>query len=322
MKNLDPIIPISEEGLYPIRTISELSGVNAITLRAWERRYGLFSPKRTPKGHRLYSDKDIQLIHRVLELLAKGVSIGHVAKALKEEQSKTNFSIIKANNNKTESNDILSLQEWESHQQTLYKLINAYDIYHLETFHHELFSKYGTDEVTKHLIRPVLETLTSRAAQLQSLSGDFHFYKIFLSHRMGSVFLKSSVQNSGKKILLIGVDDQQCDTQILLFSISLLSEGYQVIILGCSIPFDAIPMTLNASNAEGVLLYSDVNTTNKVATHSFTTLVSSIDTPVFVTGKYSELQEKRLMESGVLILPKNRNKQIEMIDQNLNKNTK
>ena len=81
MKNIDSIIPVSDEGLYPIRTVSDVSGVNSITLRAWERRYGLFAPKRTPKGHRLYSDKDIQRIHQVLELLAKGVSIGRVAKA-------------------------------------------------------------------------------------------------------------------------------------------------------------------------------------------------------------------------------------------------
>ena len=71
MNNLDTILPTSEEGLYPIRTVSEVSGVNAITLRAWERRYGLFKPKRTPKGHRLYSEKDILRIREVLALLKK-----------------------------------------------------------------------------------------------------------------------------------------------------------------------------------------------------------------------------------------------------------
>ena len=64
------------EGLYPIRTVSSLTGVNAITLRAWERRYGLIKPDRTPKGHRVYTKHDINLIHRVVALLESGVSIG------------------------------------------------------------------------------------------------------------------------------------------------------------------------------------------------------------------------------------------------------
>ncbi|KAG1657152.1 Glutathione peroxidase-like peroxiredoxin gpx1 [Nymphon striatum] len=79
------LLPASEEGFYPIRTVSEVTGVNAITLRAWERRYGLFKPQRTPKGHRLYSQQDILRIQQVLQLLEKGVAIGRVSSALKNE---------------------------------------------------------------------------------------------------------------------------------------------------------------------------------------------------------------------------------------------
>ena len=45
--------------LIPIRELSSLTGVNSVTLRAWERRYGLLKPQRTPKGHRLYSMQDV-----------------------------------------------------------------------------------------------------------------------------------------------------------------------------------------------------------------------------------------------------------------------
>ncbi|MFO7703780.1 MAG: MerR family DNA-binding transcriptional regulator, partial [Halopseudomonas sp.] len=36
--------------MLPIREVSRVTGVNAITLRAWERRYGLITPHRTEKG--------------------------------------------------------------------------------------------------------------------------------------------------------------------------------------------------------------------------------------------------------------------------------
>ena len=46
--------PGADQELFPIRTVSAETGVNPITLRAWERRYGLVNPRRTDTGHRLY----------------------------------------------------------------------------------------------------------------------------------------------------------------------------------------------------------------------------------------------------------------------------
>ena len=43
----------AQAGYFPIRVVSQRTGVNSVTLRAWERRYGLLKPLRTPKGHRL-----------------------------------------------------------------------------------------------------------------------------------------------------------------------------------------------------------------------------------------------------------------------------
>lgn len=62
-------MPPEPEGLFPIRTVAQLTGVNPITLRAWERCYGLIQPVRTAKGHRLYSAEDIHTIRRILGFL-------------------------------------------------------------------------------------------------------------------------------------------------------------------------------------------------------------------------------------------------------------
>ena len=66
---------------FPIRVVSNETGVNSITLRAWERRYGLLTPKRTEKGHRLYTEQDITLIKKVVALLDRGIPISQ-AKAI------------------------------------------------------------------------------------------------------------------------------------------------------------------------------------------------------------------------------------------------
>ena len=69
---------VSEQKLYAIREVSAMTGVNPVTLRAWQRRYGLVLPQRTPKGHRLYTEADIERIRQILAWLDKGVSIGQV----------------------------------------------------------------------------------------------------------------------------------------------------------------------------------------------------------------------------------------------------
>ena len=61
-----------DEKLHPIRTICEQTGINPVTLRAWERRYGLFVPHRTPKGHRLYTQADIERVKHIQFLLSQG----------------------------------------------------------------------------------------------------------------------------------------------------------------------------------------------------------------------------------------------------------
>ena len=69
----------------PIRKMAALTGVNAVTLRAWERRYGLIRPARTPKGHRLYSPDQVERIRRVVALVERGVPIGRVQDLLDAE---------------------------------------------------------------------------------------------------------------------------------------------------------------------------------------------------------------------------------------------
>ena len=66
------------EGWRPIREVARITGVNAVTLRAWERRYGLIVPHRTAKGHRLYSPDQILRIKHILTWLNRGVSVSQV----------------------------------------------------------------------------------------------------------------------------------------------------------------------------------------------------------------------------------------------------
>ncbi|UXI04060.1 MerR family transcriptional regulator [Photobacterium sp. TY1-4] len=76
-----------EQAYFAIKEVSELTGVNAVTLRAWQRRYGLLNPMRTEQGHRLYSQADIETIQQIVVWLEKGVAISKVRPLLAEPEA-------------------------------------------------------------------------------------------------------------------------------------------------------------------------------------------------------------------------------------------
>ncbi|MDY7078566.1 MAG: MerR family transcriptional regulator [Chloroflexota bacterium] len=53
--------------VFSLKSVVRETGVKPDTLRAWERRYGLPQPARTKGGHRLYSQRDIEIIKWLLD---------------------------------------------------------------------------------------------------------------------------------------------------------------------------------------------------------------------------------------------------------------
>lgn len=306
-KDWDDTLPASKEGLYPIRTVSEVTGVNAITLRAWERRYGLFKPERTPKGHRLYSQEDILRIQHVLQLLENGLSIGRAAKALKDEIEPENLVDFTAKNDGLVSSGELAEAnqgQWKLYHDALLSYVNTYDLAQLEQLHREIFSLYPLDIISKNLLYPVLEELKHEAKKLQSLSGSYHFYWHFLQQRIANLFLKSVLQNRGKKILLVGHGEKQADIELMLYGMSLVSLGYRIVFLGCDISFDAIPMVLSRSNSDALIVYK----ASQAAPHDLEVLISigvvanSLKLAFFLAGQYTDQQVSDLKEKGLKLL--------------------
>jgi methanogenic corrinoid protein MtbC1 len=68
--------------MYSIKQASLRSGVSVPLIRAWERRYGVVSPKRTPSGYRLYDEEAIATLLRVKELTDSGWSASEASRAI------------------------------------------------------------------------------------------------------------------------------------------------------------------------------------------------------------------------------------------------
>ncbi len=71
--------PDFKEPAYKIGAVSRLTGVAPVTLRAWERRYGVVNPERSEGSNRLYSKDDIVRLALIKRLVDEGNAVGTVA---------------------------------------------------------------------------------------------------------------------------------------------------------------------------------------------------------------------------------------------------
>jgi len=77
---------------YSIGEVAERCGINPVTLRAWQRRYGLLKPQRSEGGHRQFDEEDILRIEEIKRLMKSGVSVGKVKALLGTQELVTESS--------------------------------------------------------------------------------------------------------------------------------------------------------------------------------------------------------------------------------------
>jgi MerR family transcriptional regulator, heat shock protein HspR len=82
----------SDRGVFMISVAAELAEMHPQTLRMYEAR-GLIEPKRSPKGTRLYSQKDVNRLRRIQEMTAElGMNLAGVERVFELEQQLESMS--------------------------------------------------------------------------------------------------------------------------------------------------------------------------------------------------------------------------------------
>ena len=136
---------LNHSDYFPIRDLSERTEVNTVTLRAWERRYGLLKPKRSSKGHRLYCEQDVATIEKVLALVARGVPISKVKPLL--------------NDNAPLSVEQDDAENWSASISQLLTAVDSFSATKVEHLIQQMFSSYPIHACRQHLIDPVMAVI-------------------------------------------------------------------------------------------------------------------------------------------------------------------
>jgi len=137
---------------YSIGEVAALCGINPVTLRAWQRRYGLLKPKRTEGGHRLFDDDDLARIHTILSWIERGVPVGQV-RALLEGESKPE-----------EATD-----GWAKLTDALLAALQMVNLNRFRQLLKEYGREYPAAQLVDHVLRPLRARLASHGAPLLTL---------------------------------------------------------------------------------------------------------------------------------------------------------
>ena len=79
--------PDPDRGVYVISVAAELVGLHPQTLRHYEEE-GLVQPDRSPGGARRYSERDLERLRRITELVSGGLNLAGVRLVLELEDQK------------------------------------------------------------------------------------------------------------------------------------------------------------------------------------------------------------------------------------------
>lgn len=275
---------MSTPNYLPIRTVSEKTGVNAVTLRAWERRYGLIKPKRTPKGHRLYTLADIELINDVLQLVEQGVPISQVRSALLPTRNP--------------ADPVTNQNIWDAYQRELVAGISKFDETRLDAVYQEAMALYPVDVVTKQLLLPLLRQLGERWERTEGGVAEEHFFGVYMRNKLGARFHHRQRNTRGPRLLAACLPGEQHELGLLLFALAAHDRGYRLVLLGANTPLDQLATICRRTTIDAIVLSSSMDPPAGTLERALPDLIAATGLPVFVGGSTAENYKEQIHKAG------------------------
>jgi DNA-binding transcriptional MerR regulator/methylmalonyl-CoA mutase cobalamin-binding subunit len=279
-----------QAGLYPIRTVATLTGINPITLRAWERRYGLVKPRRTETGHRLYTQADIDFINRIVTLLEKGGPISQVPGSLARSEGADPAA------------HEIEAGPWQPYQVRMLGAFTRFDEGAIEEAYNEALALYPVDIVTRRLLAPLLKSLGDRWAVAEGSVAEEHFFGVYLRNTLGARFHHRARSNTGPTFLAACLPGEHHEIGLLLFALSAHDRGFRLVLLGADTPLADLAPTAKRSSSDAVILSGSISPAPYVLERDLPALASASSIPVIVGGNTSMRHGDAMIRAGAIRL--------------------
>ena len=202
----------------PRLRIGELSrrvGVSPELLRAWETRYGLLAPERTPGGLRLYTQSDEQRVREMSGQIAAGLSAAEAARVVLARTSTT----VPAGQLLEELDRSLTALDEPSAQAAL----------------DQTFASHDLETALAQVILPFLRELGERWATTQRTVAQEHFASNVIGGRLRSLS-RGWGDGDGPRVVLACPAGEQHELGLVCFGLLLRQRGWRIAYFGAQTP--------------------------------------------------------------------------------------
>ena len=214
---------MSVGGGHRIGEFARRVGVTPELLRAWEQRYGLLRPVRTPGGFRLYGEEDAERVARMRRALDHGLSAAEAARVALEPPSSPDRPI-------------------EDARARLMSAIEAYDEAALQAALDDGLAAFGLETFVRDLILPTLSAVGRGWEQGRVEISQEHFASNLIRGRLLSL-ARFWGRGSGPLALLACAPGEHHDISLLAFGLILRSHGWRILFLGADTPLSTMEET-------------------------------------------------------------------------------
>jgi DNA-binding transcriptional MerR regulator len=219
--------PDAGPGYLRIGQLARRTGVSPELLRAWEQRYGLLQPTRTPGGFRLYSAADEARVQRMQRLVAGGLAAAQAARLVlsRDEPAPP-----------TASPPATTLEEAAGN---LTASLDRLDEQAANTALDRLFAAYTVETVLQEVVLPYLHRLGERWEAGEVSVAQEHFASNLLRGRLLGL-AQGWGQGRGRAAVLACVPGEHHELGLLAFGVALRHRGWRITYLGTDSPIGAV----------------------------------------------------------------------------------
>lgn len=266
------------DGWLPIREVARQTGVNAATLRAWERRYGLIVPQRTPKGHRLYDQNHVARINHILTWLNRGVAVSQIDQLLESRVVPVT------------SEDSL----WSEERLRLQQAIVRLDEPQLDAVFNRILALYPVRTLFERLLQPLLQNLDQRWQGQFGSHLERVFFHSWLRSKLGARIYHNNRQLPGKRLLLVNLCERPMEPELWLTAWLASSNDLPIDVLDWPVPLGELGLALDSLAPPALLLYASQTLDSARLHRHLPRLASSSGVPLLLIGPAASIHASDL----------------------------
>ena len=229
----------------PLLRIGELSrrvGVSDHLLRAWESRYGLLQPVRSPGGFRLYSEADESRIRTMQAYLAEGLSAAEAARAALAGAGAVPGAGLPA-----------AVPAGGGHAAALRQAMDAFDEPAAQAVLDRVLADLSVPAVLRDVVLPYLVGLGERWQRGTASIAMEHFASNVIRGRLAGL-ARGWGSGHGPQALLACPPGEQHDLALMMFGIVLHRNGWRIGYLGANTPVEELERAVGLSGPDLLVL--------------------------------------------------------------------